>query len=171
MTAIQTARIAIYEVYQDLDGCLCDFDKGVTLAFNGLHPKRDLNLRDGQMWKRIANTPDFFANLEWHDNAKDFWDFIKLTNPTILTGIPLGNWAAPQKREWCARELGRHVPVITCMSRDKQNWSAPGRLLLDDREKNCLEWEAKGGHAILWKSPEQAMADLKAKFDLSSWGL
>lgn len=164
-------RTAIYEVFQDLDGCLCDFDGGVRKLWNGLHPKHDLQLRDGQMWKRIAASEGFFTGLGWHEDAKGFWEFISQTNPTILTGIPLGNWAPAQKREWCARELGPHVPVITCLSRDKQQYAGPGKLLLDDREKNILQWEAMGGHGILWQSPGQVMRELKRSYNLSSWGL
>ena len=37
----------------------------------------------------------------------------------ILTGLPLGAWAPEPKKRWVARMLGAHVPVVTCMSRDK----------------------------------------------------
>ena len=35
--------------------------------------------------------------------------FLTSLNPTILTGMPMGNWADGQKRTWCARELGPKV--------------------------------------------------------------
>lgn len=37
------------------------------------------------------------------------------------------------QRNWCKRELGEHVPVITCMSRDKHIYCRPGNILIDDR--------------------------------------
>lgn len=37
------------------------------------------------------------------------------------------------QRNWCKRELGEDVPVITCMSRDKHTYCRPGNVLIDDR--------------------------------------
>lgn len=162
----------ITQIFQDLDGCLADFDKRVKLLFNGQHPTRELGLRDHHMWKAIVRDDGFFDRLEWMEGAKAVWDFLAPLSPTILTGLPMGGktWADPQKRRWVARELGKGVPVITCMSREKRNWAGPGKLLLDDRERMVNEWREDGGTAILWENPQQVMTDLKA-LDLSAFGI
>lgn len=153
------------KIYQDLDGCLADFDKRVTALFNGQHPKRDLGLKDGQMWKRIIRDDGFFEKLEWIEGAKAVWEYIRPTNPTILTGLPIGGktWADPQKRSWVARELGPDIHVITCMSREKRLYAQPGHLLLDDRLQMVEEWREDGGDAILWQNPQQVMEELLSR--------
>ena len=50
----------------------------------------------------------------------------KHLKPTILTGLPLGNWAAPQKVDWAAEHFPG-VPIITCMARDKHKHMHAGR--------------------------------------------
>ncbi len=50
-------------------------------------------------------------------NGPNLWEMIKDLQPTILTGLPRGNWAEKQKRKWCKENLGEHVPVICCWSK------------------------------------------------------
>ena len=68
---------------------------------------------------------------------------------SILTGLPDGKKFASdarrQKELWCARELDRHLPVITCMSTQKHLWSAKGNVLVDDRISHKARWEKNGG--------------------------
>lgn len=45
----------------------------------------------------------------------------------------LAAFRKPWQRNWCKRELGEDVPVITCMSRDKHTYCRPGNVLIDDR--------------------------------------
>jgi len=162
-------KIVISKLFLDLDGCFCDFDKRAIELFDGKHPKDDLNLPDGKMWQRFARSSErggFFDSLEWIPGSDALWDIVKNLNPTILTGVPFGKWAAPQKHSWVAREMGAEFTCITCLARDKQLHSGAGRLLIDDREKNILQWQAMGGETIHFKTPQQAIAELD-RFDLS----
>lgn len=38
-----------------------------------------------------------------------------------------------RQRQWCSRELGEDVPVITCLSHEKYTFCCPGDILIDDR--------------------------------------
>lgn len=168
MTVDVVTKTVISKLYLDLDGVFCDFDKRATELFNGKHPKDDLNLPDSRMWPVLANSKEkggFFASLEWLPGSDKLWNLVKNLNPTILTGVPHGNWAAPQKRVWVAREMGPYE-CITCLSKDKQLHAGAGRLLIDDRKKNIDQWVAMGGEAIHFTSVEQAIAELD-RFDLS----
>ena len=71
------------------------------------------------------------------------FDAVKHLKPTILTGLPLGNWAAPQKVGWAAEHFPG-VPIITCMARDKHKHMKPGDVLVDDRENHRAAYEAAG---------------------------
>ena len=97
------------------------------------------------MWREVARAPDFFAALAFTRDGRRLWEFCRPLDPTILTGLPRGGWAAPQKRRWVAEMLGAEVPVITCMSREKARYAAPGHVLVDDRDTAREPWEKAGG--------------------------
>lgn len=145
-------------LFLDLDGVLADFDRGVELV-TGCRPDQ---LSTREMWRALSREPDFFGTLELMVDAKELWAYCKRHHPVILTGLPIGTWAAPQKRRWVANMLGEDVEVITCMSRDKPNWSAMGHVLVDDQEKTKAGWEAKGGTFILHHNAAQSIAVLKS---------
>jgi len=128
-------------LFLDLDGVLADFDRGV-IGLTGRHP-REQTVRE--MWRKVARAPDFFAALAFTRDGRRLWEFCRPLNPTILTGLPRGGWAAPQKRRWVAEMLGAEVPIITCMSREKARYAALGHVLVDDRDTAREPWEKAGG--------------------------
>lgn len=144
-----------FQLFVDLDGVLADFDAGVRRA-TGREPAE---LEPRRMWPVLARTKGFYDNLDWMPDGKELWEAVKGFSPVILTGLPMGRWAEPQKRAWCARELGADVPVITGMSRKKAQLAAEWLhenghahktpLLIDDRLKLKEAWEAEGGVFIL----------------------
>jgi len=144
-------------LFLDLDGVLADFDRGVEAL---LHRRPD-QLPPGLMWATLAKAPEFYATLEMMEDAQALWDFCKAFKPRILTGLPRGTWAEPQKRIWVANMLGRDVEVITGMSRDKHKFSGPGHVLVDDRAKLREAWEKAGGIFIHHRSAERSIAELK----------
>ncbi|MBO1074754.1 HAD family hydrolase [Roseomonas marmotae] len=145
------------KLFLDLDGVLADFDHGVRQV-TGKRPE-DLPLKT--MWSALARAPRFFETLEFMEDAELLWQFCAPHHPTILTGLPLGSWAPQQKKRWVARMLGAHVPIITCMSREKPRWSAPGHVLVDDRASAREGWEKKGGIFIHHVSAERSIAALR----------
>jgi len=147
-----------FKLYCDLDGVLSNFDKGVEDALNGV--SRD-NISNTKLWKTLARTSNFYGNLEWMQDGKILWNYIKKYNPTILSGLPLGNWAARQKDRWVTNNLGKNVPRVFVLTVNKYLESAPGHILIDDREKTKSSWESKGGIFILHTSTEKTINDLK----------
>ena len=156
-----------YQLFLDLDGVLVDFEKGVRFH-TGLSPDEQT---PRQMWSVLARAKNFYVNLNWMEDGKKLWGNTKSFNPVILTGLPLGTWAEPQKREWCRRELGRDIKVICGKSRDKHllAWdylhenglSHRLPLLIDDRLKTKFDWEESGGKYILHFSAERSWEELK----------
>jgi hypothetical protein len=145
------------KLFLDLDGVLADFDRGVETV-TGRRPQQ---LPIKAMWKALAKHPDFYGTLELMHDAQVLWEFCRPHDPTILTGLPLGDWAPEQKRRWVAAMLGPEVPVITCMTRDKHHYSGEGHVLVDDRAGTQAAWEATGGTFILHTSAAQSIAELK----------
>jgi len=146
------------KLFLDLDGVLADFDQGV-LALTGRLPDEQTTR---EMWREVARAPDFFAELAFTRDGRRLWEFCRPLAPTILTGLPRGGWADPQKRRWVARMLGPGVPVITCMAREKARYAAPGHVLVDDRETAREPWEKAGGIFIRHRDAEHTIATLTA---------
>jgi len=112
---------------------------------------------------------DFYNRLDWMPDGKVLWEYVSKHEPVILTGLPHGDWAAPQKRRWVAREIGPNVPVLTGMARDKAKLAMKflgrdnleGSILVDDRPKHQKEWENSGGIWITHTSAVNSIAELK----------
>ncbi len=174
-----------YVIFVDLDGVLADFDRAVE-EITGLPPSQQT---PRAMWPRLAGAPDFYATIPWMPDGLELWERVEPLDPVVLTGLPRGNWAKPQKLEWCRRELGPEVPVIACMSREKTEkaWEwleahrggargaggahspgghSPGMertvpVLIDDRASTREPWEAAGGVFIHHTSAEQSVRALE----------
>jgi hypothetical protein len=132
------------QIYLDCDGVLADFDKGARKVL-GL-PSAEFEQRHGsrEFWKRLARHGDFFGGLEPMPDAYELYDAVRRFRPIILTGMPQGDWAEPQKRRW-ARRYFPGVPVITTMAALKREHCHPGDVLVDDRPHYRHLWEAEGG--------------------------
>ena len=151
-----------YRLFLDLDGVLADFDLGIY-QITGCYTHQ---LTITKLWQAAAQADGFFEHLPWMPEGKQLWEATKKCNPTILTGLPRGQWAESQKRAWCARKLGEDVPVITCMARDKIKFArailAPSEIpvLVDDRPKYKHLWEANGGVFIVHQSVSESLHHL-----------
>ena len=96
-------------------------------------------------------------------DADQLFDAVEHLKPTILTGLPIGKWAAPQKIEWAAQHFPG-VAIIACMARDKARHMAPGDVLVDDREKHRATYEAAGVIFIHHKSAVDSLRELAKIF-------
>lgn len=147
-------------LFLDCDGVLADFDAGARkllgmspAAFEAKHGK-------GEFWKRLARAPDFYGTLEEMPDAQRLFRAVEHLKPTILTGLPLGKWAAPQKERWAAKHFPG-VPIITTMARDKHLHMERGDVLVDDRENHRGLWENAGGIFVHHRNAEETLGKLK----------
>lgn len=146
-------------LFLDLDGVLADFDAGAKMvlgmsskAFEAKHGKREF-------WRRLAHAKGFYANLPLMPDAMLLFESVRHLEPTILTGLPFGNWAAPQKVQWAAE----HFPgtkIITTMARDKFRHMTGMDVLVDDRADHRDKWENAGGTFIHHKNARDSLAEL-----------
>ncbi|MBW0144642.1 hypothetical protein [Sphingomicrobium clamense] len=153
-------------LFLDVDGVLADFDGGFH-KLTGMTPEEyEHDYGKGRFWKTIASSTDFYGTLDLLPGAMEMVDAVRHLEPTLLTGLPLGKWAAPQKRRW-AKAHFPDLEIITCMARDKWKHGSPGDVLVDDRISAREPWEERaGGTFILHTSPKASLAKLSEIFDL-----
>ena len=117
-------------LFLDCDGVLADFDAGAR-ALLGMTPAK-FEARHGrrEFWRRIAMAPNFYQTLPEMPDARRLFDAVEHLQPTILTGLPVGNWAAPQKVAWAAEHFPG-APNITSLRlvRPRKLWLAGSSLL------------------------------------------
>jgi hypothetical protein len=149
------------QLYLDCDGVLADFDRAAT-ALLGTNP-RAFQKRHGpfEFWKRLQRDPDFYGSLPLMSDALELFDAVRHLQPIILTGLPRGNWAAPQKIRWAAE----HFPgtrIITCLAPDKRRHARDGDILVDDTLKYRELWLGAGGIFIHHSNAAHTIAQLPA---------
>lgn len=150
-------------LFLDADGVLADFDTGAKQLL-GMTPRAyQAKHGRGAFWKRLAATKNFYGELPEMPDAHEMFEAVKHLQPTILTGLPLGSWAAPQKVEWAAAHFPG-VPIITCMARDKHKHMHPGDVLVDDRENHRAAYEAAGVVFVHHKNAEDSLRQLAKIF-------
>jgi hypothetical protein len=149
------------QIFLDCDGVLADFDKA-ALAILGA-PPGVFEKRHGAeaFWARLAGADRFFERLEPMADAFVLYEAVKAKSPVILTGMPQGRWAEPQKRAWAGRWFPG-VPVITTMAALKHEHRHPGDVLVDDRDNHRHLWEQEGGVFIHHKNARTSIEALKA---------
>ena len=146
-------------LFLDADGVLADFDRG-SVELLGMKSKAFIDRHGrGAFWKRLAKARNFYGALPEMPDARALFDAVEHLKPTILTGLPLGNWAARQKVEWAAQHFPG-VPIITCMAADKHLHMHPGDVLVDDREKHRSAYEAAGVVFVHYRNAEDSLRQL-----------
>ncbi len=150
-------------LFLDCDGVLADFDEGAQrllgmnpAAFEARHGRREF-------WRRIATASNFYGTLPEMPDARQLFDAVAHLQPTILTGLPIGNWAAPQKIAWAATHFPG-VPIITCIARDKHKHMAAGDVLIDDRENHRAAYENAGVVFVHHRDAADSLNQLAAIF-------
>ena len=146
-------------LFLDCDGVLADFDAGAKRLLGMTPAAFEERHGRGEFWKRLARASNFYGDLTQMSDAQELFQAVKHLKPTILTGLPLGKWAAPQKERWAAEHFPG-VPIITTMARQKHLHMDPGDVLVDDRENHRHLWEDAGGVFIHHKSARETLRQL-----------
>src|SRR3569623_817761 len=95
-------------LFLDCDGVLADFDAGARALFGEPFDRFQARHGSRETWRRIARADNFYGTLPEMPDARLLFDAVRHLDPTILTGLPLGSWAAPQKLAWAAE----HYPGV-----------------------------------------------------------
>lgn len=143
-----------------MDGVIVDFDKGYkqlpgALELDGTYQSSE------EFWDPINKSgKEFWENLDWMSDGKKLWDYIDEYYPVLLSSPSRRGYGSREgKKNWVDRELPG-TPLILTYSFNKQKYSGPNNILIDDRESNIEQWTSKGGIGILHTSTEETLKEL-----------
>lgn len=152
-----------YQIFCDLDGVLTNFDKAWKKL--GISDK-DFRSYQEEVGDAYAYTVlkkrggiDFWIEMEWLDDGKDLWNFIKKYNPIILTTPANFEESKEGKKIWVQKNLGDDIRII--FSKNKEKYANSRNILIDDYQKKIDDWIEHGGIGILHKSAEKTIKKLK----------
>jgi len=157
-------------VYCDLDGVLVNMLGEVSKLYN--IPDLNDNNFDTYLAKfkddLDSNNPHFFLDLPWKADGKKLWSFISKYNAHILSSAPR-RWqpnAMEDKKKWVKNNLGLvgSKVVVVRGSDQKKQYAVSGEkknILIDDYEKNIVEWRNAGGIGIHHTNTETTISQLK----------
>lgn len=149
-------------VFFDLDGVLVDFIQGVHKAF--ARPYHPADVTDWFWYKQWGLTTeevaerctiDFWKNLKWMPDGRTILHTILQSCPAkdvFLTSVPMDNIESyAGKMIWVDNNMGHSWLDRLFITKSSKAMFAQNRdcLLVDDNEKNCLEFEQAGGSSIL----------------------
>jgi predicted 3-demethylubiquinone-9 3-methyltransferase (glyoxalase superfamily) len=144
-----------FDLFLDLDGVFADFE-GKFFEITG---QRVHEVEKKMMWKIIYSHPEFFYSLDLMKDAEHLWAYTRQYNPTFLSGLPAKQGAKNEKIRWVADKFGEEWTTIVLPKREKQLYSGPNKVLVDDNHSNINEWVSKGGHGIfhsnVWETIER----------------
>ncbi len=112
---------------------------------------------------------DGFDTMPWVEGGRELWDYVKAFSPIILSQLSpdIYGRGVTQKRIWCNRELGVHVPMIVVLAwyydTAKFEYSEPDAILIDDHfEQHQPAWVERGGMFIHHVNTENTIRELRS---------
>lgn len=159
--------------FLDMDGVIADFVGAACRAHNRPNPYRPClpkaqgefdmaavwGITHRDFWKPVvAKSLQFWTDLEKTPEADAIVEFVcewfGAENVAILTAPSSDSGSIPGKRAWIAR----HYPqfsrrVIFSAAETKSFLSAPGKVLIDDRNENVGMFHNGGGAGVLVPRP------------------
>jgi len=165
------------EIYLDMDETIVNWMEGANRALVASgHPewradhwnKYSDAEADKIKWEILNNTPNFWENLPWMPDGKQIWNFVKKYKPNILSacGSLAGNTCREGKKRWIAQHLGYnnlgevHL-VLRSEKKDYARVDGKPTVLIDDYDKNCIEYQAAGGIPVQATSGSAVINKLK----------
>lgn len=148
------------QLFLDCDGVVADFDTRALEVFGVPSRKAEEDLGTKRFWCDLQAYPNFYRDLPLMPDAMVLFKAVKHLRPGILTGVPPGGWAEPQKLAW--RDY--HFPgtkMICCRSKLKNHYCKPGDILVDDRLKYRHLWLETGGIFIHHTSAKDSIKQLR----------
>lgn len=151
-------------IFLDLDGVFADF---YTRALEVVGGEWE-SVPPSVAWAALEKVPHFFLQLNVLPGSLAIYQALKHHGDKleVLTAIPrpTGNLATARedKKAWVAKHMSSKLKVNTITGGvNKFKFATPGAVLIDDLERNLIEWEKHGGIGVLHTDVHSTMKKLK----------
>lgn len=155
----------IKKIYLDMDGVLCDFNKRF-IEVNSIHPSKVKGtFVETEYWSKFVKE-GHFSTLDWNPGGIELWNYISSFNIPIEIlsssgGYKFHGLIRDQKEVWL-RLRDINIPAnIVPSKKHKKTYANPSHVLIDDVEKNIVEFVEAGGKAIHHKTFEETKHELE----------
>ena len=118
--------------------------------------------------EEISAQSRFWDFLPWMPDGKVLWDYVKKYSPDIVSSPLAGDPdCMAGKIYWIEKNLGADAGDVYLVRRSikiRYSWDIPTdspNLLIDDHPKTVAEWKAMGAPAILHRSAESTIQELR----------
>jgi 5'(3')-deoxyribonucleotidase len=157
-----------YTIFCDLDRVLVDFDKGYQ-SLTGLSTKHSDVQNSEDFWDlfndklKEKNKTEywFWSTLPMMSDGLELWNYIKPTNPYILTAPSRNPESKEGKLKWFQDNLGYVRKMIFSPSYKKKLYAKPFNILIDDMKDNINGWNENRGIGIYHQSTLKTIKELK----------
>ena len=117
---------------------------------------------DEILWPIVKEIPSFWESLEWTNDGRLLWNFIRRYDPVILSAPTKHDVRSfSGKMHWIQQNLDMDTHWVFTKAKHKSLIAEPGRILIDDFEPNIRKWKEAGGLGILHKNAEETIRILE----------
>jgi len=168
-----------FQIFVDMDGVLCNFEK----RCKDLWPKLNIDNDEQriELYEKIRGKgAEFWSEIEWTKFGKVVWEMVEPFQPIILSA-PLASdpyGSTTGKKLW----LQKHISMMNHLiqTKSKNGWDGVSSivlcankhhfvgtdkntiyLLIDDSPSKCENFTLEGGHSILWTDELTSIARLQ----------
>ncbi len=172
------------KIYCDLDGVLVDFKKGffkmtgvTTKSLQDACDDNFMNFFHRNINEKSVCEVEFWSNLDWMEDGRELWDFIKIYQPEIITA-PSYNPSHPEEVRYCIKHNKSMQGKTKWVERldfvndlhfkeamKKSELADAGRILIDDRLDIIESWRKKNGIGIHHINTEKTISELQTVFN------
>lgn len=146
-----------YIIYQDLDGCITDFQGSSNKLFGEDFEPENPKIPLIHKQEKVQLIPTFWSHMPWMSDGRILWEYVHRHDPHILSAY--SNWDYESciigKRNWIYTNLPTMSQdrIHLVNRKDKQLYARSNEphishILIDDYDKNIDEWRSVGGIAI-----------------------
>jgi hypothetical protein len=155
----------ITKIYLDLDGVIADFNKKYKEMFD-VYPKKAEKDKNFDKFFTEFIDKQAFATLDLMPNAVQLMNYLRNTSIPIEI---LSSTASerrhphirPQKIQWLKKHQIEFPAILVPGAYLKKEFALPTAILIDDTEKNIIQWQEAGGIGILYKDYDSCVASLQ----------
>lgn len=150
-----------FKIYLDMDGVLVDWEKQFE-KYSGMSCS-DYDSQFGEDGRRefvLKNSPNFYASMDWMNDGKMLYNFVK-EFPSEILSHATDKKCADGKLSWLKNNNIQLKPNLVNKREDKSKFANPKSILVDDRTDVIDAFNKAGGNGIIHTNAIDTINKLK----------